>query len=284
MPSPLSKARCERVIDGDTVMLRLADKNRLLPVQLAAISAPEKGEPYCDEASAYLASLIEGKELDVCVKETDRFGRVVCRLFCGEADINLAMVQTGFARCHTRYADDTFMAAEQAAITAKRGMWATLTPKDGAPAAEKEGTCLKVLDGDTIIFREAGAVDSIKIRLRGIDAPEKEQHFGPEATRKLAHLIEHKSVTLRFMEEAYESADGRDGYSRDLATIYRKGRNINLELVQGGYAWHYAYYAADDTKLAEAQLRARASRIGLWAEENPTEPKRFRLTQRGKKA
>lgn len=284
MPSPLSKALCERVIDGDTVMLRLSDKKRLLPVQLAAISAPEKGEPYCDEASAYLTSLIEGKELDVCAQETDRFGRVVCRLFCGETDVNLAMVQSGFARSHARYADDTFTAAEQAAITAKRGMWTTLTPKDGAPAAEKEGTCLKVLDGDTIIFREEGAVDSIKIRLWGIDAPEKDQRFGPEATRKLARLIEHKRVTLRFHEEARESAEGRDGYSRDLATIYRKGRNMNLELVQGGYAWHYAYYAGDVIELAEAQQQARAAHRGLWAEENPTEPRLFRLAQRRKES
>lgn len=276
----LSDALCERVIDGDTVQLRLTGRKRPLPVQLAAVSAPEKGEPYCAEATAFLAGMIEGKELRVQLLGADRFGRVVCRLFCGETDVNLAMVRSGLARSHARYADERFTAAEQEAIAAKRGMWKSLTPKTGEPAAEKEGTCLKVLDGDTIIFREAGAVDSIKIRLWGIDAPEKDQAFGPEATRKLARLIEHKSVTLRFHEEARESAEGRDGYSRDLATIYRKGRNINLELVQGGYAWHYAYYAADVAELAEAQRTARAARLGLWAEANPTEPRLHRLAQR----
>lgn len=282
MQSSLFSALCERVIDGDSVMLRLTDKKRLLPAQLAAVSAPEKGEPYCAEATIYLATLIEGKELRVKEQGTDRFGRAVCRLFCGDTDVNLTMVQSGFARSHAHYADETFATAEREAIAAKRGMWTTLTPKDGSPAAEKEGTCLKVLDGDTIIFREAGAVDSIKIRLWGIDAPEKDQSFGPHATRKLTRLIEHKAVTLRFHEKARESDEGRDGYSRDLATIYRKGRNINLELVQGGYAWHYAYYAADNTELAAAQRQARAARIGLWAEENPTEPRLFRRSTKRK--
>lgn len=284
MPDSLLTALCERVLDGDTVQLHLPHRKRSLPVQLAAVSAPEKGEPYCAESTAYLATLIEGKELRAAVQETDRFGRVVCRLFCGEQDVNLAMVRSGFARSHARYADERFAAAEEEAIAAKRGMWATLTPKDGSPAAEKEGTCLKVLDGDTIIFREAGAVDSIKIRLWGIDAPEKDQAFGPEATRKLARLIEHKSVTLRFHKDAVESAKGRDGYSRDLATIYRKGRNINLELVQGGYAWHYAYYAADVTELADAERAARAAGLGLWADANPQEPRQFRREQKRREA
>ena len=225
--------------------------------------------------------MIEGKLLQAESVAIDRFGREVCLLRCEGTEINRAMVQQGWARFHHRYAAaEDFSAEEAEAITAKRGMWATLTPKSGAPAAEKEGTCLKVLDGDTIIFREAGAVDSIKIRLWGIDAPEKGQAFGAEATRKLARLIEHKSVQLRFHEEARESADGRDGYSRDLATIFRKGRNINLKLVQGGYAWHYAYYAADETELAAAEKQARAARLGLWADDHPQEPRQYRREQK----
>lgn len=277
MPTFLTRCLCERVVDGDTVHLRLAGQDKRVPAQLAAVSAPEKGEPYSAEAAAYLAAMIEGRELCAEVAETDRFGRIVCLLRCGETEVNRAMVRSGFARYHHRYESlADFTAEEEEAIAAKRGMWATLTPKSGEPAAEKEGTCLKVLDGDTVIFREAGAVDSIKIRLWGIDAPEKGQAFGAEATRKLARLIEHKNVLLRFHEEARESAEGRDGYSRDLATIFRKGRNINKELVEGGYAWHYAYYAADDTELAAAQEAARAARLGLWAEAHPQEPRDFR--------
>lgn len=277
----LRRGVCTRVIDGDTMTVRFAGEKRAVPVQLAAVSAPEKGEPYAKEAAAYLSALLGEGELSLHALETDRFGRVVCRLFRGERDINRAMVLAGFARYHHRYGDTAdFAAAEAEAIAAKRGMWATLTPKSGAPAAEKTGTCLKVLDGDTIIFREEGAVDSIKIRLRGIDAPESDQEFGPEATRKLARRIEHKQVLLRFHTDAKESAEGRDGYSRDLATIYRKGCNINLEMVQGGFAWHYAYYAADDTELAEAEQAARAAKLGLWAADNPLEPRRFRRAQK----
>lgn len=281
MPSSPVKYVCVRVLDGDTIQVRRDGQMKIHTVQLAAVSAPEKGEPYHKEASALLASMIEGNMMEAVTLEIDRFGREVCLLHCGEREVNRAMVQSGFARFHHRYAETADFAAEEAeAIAAKRGMWATLTPKSGAPAAEKKGTCLKVLDGDTIIFREEGAVDSIKIRLWGIDAPEKEQAYGAEATRKLARLIEHKSVLLCFREDAKESADGRDGYSRDLATIFRKGRNINLEMVQGGYAWHYAYYAAEVTELAEAERQARSERLGLWADEHPQEPRQFRRAHR----
>lgn len=277
MSSPFFNDVCVRVTDGDTILVRRDGETKIHTVQLAAVSAPEKGEPYYEEAAAFLAEMIEGQGLETKTLEIDRFGREVCLLRSKGQEVNRAMVRSGFARFHHRYAEVADFGEEEAeAIASRRGMWATLTPKSGEPAAEKTGTCLKVLDGDTIIFREAGAVDSIKIRLWGIDAPEKGQAFGAEATRKLARLIEHKSVLLRFHEEARESSDGRDGYSRDLATIFRKGRNINLELVQGGYAWHYAYYAAEETELAEAEKQARAERLGLWADEHPQEPRRFR--------
>lgn len=284
MNSPLFNDVCMRVTDGDTIQVRRDGREKIHTVQLAAVSAPEKGEPYYADAAAFLAEMIEGQHIETEALEIDRFGREVCLLRCKGVEVNRAMVRSGFARFHHRYAEVADFAAEEAeSIAAKRGMWATLTPKSGEPSAEKEGTCLKVLDGDTIIFREAGAVDSIKIRLWGIDAPEKGQAFGAEATRKLARLIEHKRVLLRFHEEARESVDGRDGYSRDLATIFRMGRNINLEMVQGGYAWHYTYYSAHATELAEAEHKARAAGLGLWAEAEPQEPRLFRQKQKAKK-
>lgn len=281
MTSPFQPAVCVRVEDGDTLHLRFDGVAKERTVQLAAVTAPEKGEPYAAEAAAFLRGMLEGKEVQVQRVTTDRFGREVCLLRCEEQDVNRAMVRSGWARFHARYAATADFAAEEAeAVAAKRGMWATLTPKSGAPAAEKEGTCLKVLDGDTIIFREAGATESLKIRLWGIDAPEKGQAFGAEATRKLARLIEHKSVLLRFHTDAKESNEGLDGYQRALATIYRKGRNINLELVQGGYARHYAYYAAEETAFAEAERHARAARLGLWADAAAQEPKHYRREQK----
>lgn len=280
MSSSSAKCVCVRVVDGDTVLIRPDGMEKILTVQLAAVCAPEKGEPYYAEAAAFLANLLEGKSLEAERTEIDRFGREVCLLRCEGEDVNRAMVRSGFARFHHRYAQTAdYRAEEVEAILAKRGMWATLSPTAGGPAAEKEGTCLKVIDGDTIIFREFGAVDNIKIRLRGIDAPEKGQAFGAEATRRLARLIEHKNILLRFHREAKESDQGRDGYSRDLATIFRKGRNINLLLVQEGCAWHYAYYTAEETDLAEAERQAREARLGLWAEDEPMEPRRYRRLQ-----
>lgn len=281
MTAPFQPAVCVRVVDGDTLHLRFDGEAKERMVQLAAVTAPEKGESYAAEAAAFLRGMVAGKAVQVLRVTTDRFGREVCLLRCEKQDVNRAMVRSGWARFHPRYAETADFAAEEAeAVTEKRGMWATLTPKSGTPAGEQEGTCLKVLDGDTIIFREAGATESLKIRLWGIDAPEKGQAFGAEATRKLARLIEHKRVLLRFHADAKESDEGLDCYRRALATIYRKGRNINLELVQGGYARHYAYYAAAETALAEAERHARAARLGLWAEAQTQEPKHYRREQK----
>lgn len=281
MTAPFQPAVCVRVVDGDTLHLRFDGEAKERMVQLAAVTAPEKGESYAAEAAAFLRGMVAGKAVQVLRVTTDRFGREVCLLRCEKQDVNRALVRSGWARFHARYAETADFAAEEAeAVTEKRGMWATLTPKSGSPAGEQEGTCLKVLDGDTIIFREAGATESLKIRLWGIDAPEKGQAFGTEATRKLARLIEHKRVLLRFHADAKESDEGLDGYRRALATIYRKGRNINLELVQGGYARHYAYYAAAETALAEAERHARAARLGLWAEAQTQEPKHYRREQK----
>lgn len=273
---------CTRVTDGDTVSILFDGEPHARAVQLAGITAPEKGEPYTAEARAYLRALLEGKRPErIACNGKDRFGRELCRLFLGGEEVNRSMILAGWARYHHRYADaNGYAAAEAEAIAARRGMWRTLCPKSGETAAVKDGTCLKVLDGDTIIFREAGAADSIKIRLWGIDAPEKEQDFGAEATRRLAKLIEHKRVQLHFHEEARDSAEGQDGYSRHLATIYRDGCNINLAMVEEGFAWHYAYYAPAEQALAAAEQAARAARRGLWSEEQPLEPRCFRRAQK----
>jgi len=53
------------------------------------------------------------------------------------------------------------------------------------------------------------------------------------------------------------------------------GRDLSLELVKAGMAWHYRKYS-DDPVLAAAEKKARAARLGLWSMPNPVPPWEFR--------
>jgi endonuclease YncB( thermonuclease family) len=60
------------------------------------------------------------------------------------------------------------------------------------------------------------------------------------------------------------------------------GRPVNLLLVQQGLAWWYQQFARRDTQLRDAEAKARAGRVGLWADENPQPPWEFRKERRNR--
>jgi endonuclease YncB( thermonuclease family) len=124
-----------------------------------------------------------------------------------------------------------------------------------------------VSDGDTIVVMHRGLVK--RIRLHGIDAPEKAQDFGNRARQFLRKLVFGKDVTVM--------SHGTDKYGRTLGTISLvPGENVNHEVVRSGYAWWYRKYAPDDTELARLEAQARREQRGLWAKANPIPPWEFR--------
>ena len=106
-----------------------------------------------------------------------------------------------------------------------------------------------------------------RIRLNKIDAPEKKQAFGNKAKQYLSSLIFGKQVSVRFKEI--------DRYGRISGVIYCDGAEINLVMVQNGYAWHYSYYDKTPAYI-QAEKQARADKKGLWAEPKPINPYEFR--------
>lgn len=129
-----------------------------------------------------------------------------------------------------------------------------------------EGVVTKVLDGDTVIMQIEGR--SERIRLSGIDAPEKDQVWGAESTRALAARVENKPVSLVWEQ--------RDKYNRIIGTLYRGKVNINALQVAGGHAWHYKQYS-NSKVLAGLELMARKRGYGLWsADGTPVPPWAFR--------
>lgn len=134
-----------------------------------------------------------------------------------------------------------------------------------AVAATLEGVVVKVSDGDTVHLLVGN--EKSKIRLDRIDAPESRQEYGKEATKHLRDLIFEKTVKICY--------DKKDRYGRILGLIFLGDRDINLEMVATGNAWHYRQF--DKTiAYSEAENDAREKRLGLWANPNPVNPQEWR--------
>lgn len=130
-------------------------------------------------------------------------------------------------------------------------------------AKELYGLVISVTDGDTIRILDSSKTQH-KIRLDAIDAPESSQAYGNASKRQLSKMIAGQSVRV-----SYESLDR---YGRILGTVMFNGKNINLEMVKTGYAWHYVQYAKDKTEFAVAEKKARDARLGLWADKGTIIP------------
>ena len=100
----------------------------------------------------------------------------------------------------------------------------------------------------------------IKVRLEGIDTPERAQPFGRKAGQALAKKVFGKVIQVDDL--------GKDRYGRTLGIVRLGKRNINLELVQEGWAWWYRKYAPKNKELAKAEAAARKAKRGLWADPN----------------
>lgn len=150
----------------------------------------------------------------------------------------------------------------------------TATRQEAADTAEDTGyQVIAIKDGDTIEILKDGK--PLRVRLYGIDAPEKNQDFGTRARQYTSDLVFGKLVELEVKDT--------DRYGRTVGIIYlADGRSLNEELVGAGFAWHYKAYSRDP-KLAELEQAARQARRGLWAGANPIPPWEFRKGNRTKK-
>jgi len=127
------------------------------------------------------------------------------------------------------------------------------------------GRVVAVLDGDSLRILRDGA--QVEVRLLGIDAPEGGQAFGNVSKRALSNLAFGRMVVVEVREI--------DRYGRSVARVTADGTDIGLEMVRGGFAWHYARYL-DDARYGAAQREARAARRGLWQDPAPVAPWDFR--------
>ena len=138
-------------------------------------------------------------------------------------------------------------------------------------SAEIIGKVVGVSDGDTITVLDDMDKGTFKIRLDKIDAPEKKQAFGNKSKQYLSGLIFGRKVSVRYKAV--------DRYGRILGVIYLNGAEINLQMVQEGYARHYSYFDKTPAYI-EAEKQARAEKKGLWQDPHPIIPYQFRKSQK----
>lgn len=113
-----------------------------------------------------------------------------------------------------------------------------------------------------------------KIRLYGINSPEKKQAFGQRARQALAAMIAGKTVDVADM--------GHDRYGRTIGLIEYGGQNINRQMVRDGRAWVYRQYCKIPECRAwlEDEARARNEGLGLWFDKEPVPPWEWRKERR----
>ena len=141
------------------------------------------------------------------------------------------------------------------------------------------GRVVAVQDGDTITVLDAANVQH-KIRLSGIDCPEKSQPFGQAAKQSMSDQVFDRDVRVE--------SDKRDRYGRVVGQVWVGEVDANLEQVKRGLAWHYKKYQNEqplDDRLAYARAEdaARGAAGGLWADPAPVAPWDWRHNKPGVK-
>jgi micrococcal nuclease len=132
---------------------------------------------------------------------------------------------------------------------------------------------VSVHDGDTLRAIDEGKAEQ-RIRLAGIDAPERGQPFGNVARERLAALTQGQAVKVH--------VEDRDRYGRTVARLEVGGLDVCRQLVADGLAWHYTRYS-DDADLAAVEREARAAARGLWHDPAPVAPWDWRASEAERK-
>ena len=141
-----------------------------------------------------------------------------------------------------------------------------------AAAKVIHGKVVGVSDGDSVTVLDAQKTQ-YKIRLAGIDAPERAQAYGQKAKESLSDLVFGKTVDVEWSKQ--------DRYGRIVGMITLAGVDINLEQIKRGMAWHYKQYQneqspEDRVAYAQSESQARDKKLGLWRDPAPIEPAVFR--------
>jgi len=126
-----------------------------------------------------------------------------------------------------------------------------------------QGRVVKIIDGDTYDLLLANK-NTVRVRMFGIDAPELGMAFYAVSKNYLSTLCMNRDLRVVQTDKDIHGRIVGRGFLKD-------GRDINLEMLKAGMAWHFKKY--DKSKsYAQAELNARKLKRGLWADKNPVAP------------
>jgi micrococcal nuclease len=134
------------------------------------------------------------------------------------------------------------------------------------------GKVVGVTDGDTIVVLDDSNKQH-KIRVAGVDSPERSQDFGARAKAQMSDFVFGKRV---------EIPDAKtDMYGRTVSRVFLGTHDVGLAMVKAGMAWHFTQYEreqslADRLAYRAAELSAKNARIGLWSQANAQRPGDYR--------
>jgi endonuclease YncB( thermonuclease family) len=143
---------------------------------------------------------------------------------------------------------------------------------DFAYAKTMEGLVVGVADGDTITVLDQQK-NTYKIRLQGIDAPEKNQAFGEKSKQSLHDLVHSKQVRIEY--------DKEDKYGRIVGKVTVDDVDVCLQQLLLGMAWHYKKYqneqsVSDRSIYSDSEVKSKSLKLGLWSDDTPMPPWEFR--------
>lgn len=134
----------------------------------------------------------------------------------------------------------------------------------------------RISDGDTLTLLDA-TNPQYKIRLAGIDSPEKGQAFGQVCKKSLSDLAYDRVVEVE--------SSKLDRYGRVIGKVLVDGEDANLEQIRRGCGWHYKRFMNEQSlndrlSYSKAEKSAKAGRVGLWADNEPVPPWDWRKARR----
>lgn len=146
----------------------------------------------------------------------------------------------------------------------------------GVSAESISGKVIAVADCDTLTLLTEGN-RQIKIRIAGIDSPEKKQDFGQRAKESLSELA--------YDQQADADCRKRDKYQRSVCVVMVDSKDVGLEQIRRGMAWWYRQYISEQTpqersNYERAEVDAKMRGIGLWSAKAPVPPWDWRKTSR----
>ncbi len=151
--------------------------------------------------------------------------------------------------------------------------WGTSLVTGQVSVKSIKGRVVRIIDGDTFDFLSGSTV--YRIRLAGIDCPEKGQPFGSRAKEELGKWCAGKHLIVKYTL--------KDRNGRLIGDVYSSNNEwLNYQMVQTGFAWHFKKYSSS-RQLAEAEVYARTKRVGLWKDPDPVAPWLWRSLHKSRK-